>query len=410
VGGLKVRVPAVPTGANPWRLTPAGVKPLQAENVPGGTEVVIPDFDVTAAVVITADLQSLLVRWQDHTRHVRGAQAAGWAMALAAEEYNAALKVHEKLVPIAPSVPQAEEYFREAGRRFKQAEKYRDNGQFDHAFDEALRATQPVRLLMREHWRKAVETLDTPTASPFAVSFFTLPQHYDLAQSMQRLTPSANVLPHGGFELNAEPGPTGADVTSLPGWTVRADRLDKVVPSAMLVSSAKLADAPPTTPPHPNFGRFSAEKPLVAPTTATPGLGRTSLKLEIRPQRDKDDAGKPVPTPLALERAVVVVNSPSVSLPAGTLVRVSFWVKVPDKLKATADGLLVFDDAGGEPLSVRTQHQPAWRQYHLYRRVPPTGTLSLTIALTGIGTAYVDDVKFEPLIGKSNTPGVTSSR
>ena len=134
-GGLMITVPAVPTGADPWQVTAASVTPLHTELVPGGTRVTIPDFDLTAAVVFTGDMQSMLVRWQDHTRHVRGAQAAAWAIALAVEEFNTTLQVHEKLKGIAPEVPNAAKYFDEANRRVKQAEKYRDNGQYDHPIE-----------------------------------------------------------------------------------------------------------------------------------------------------------------------------------------------------------------------------------------------------------------------------------
>jgi hypothetical protein len=72
-------------------------------------------------------------------------------------------------------------------------------------------------------------------------------------------------------------------------------------------------------------------------------------------------------------------------------------VKVPTPILSTADGLVVYDDAGGESLSVRLTHAPKWKQYHLYRRVPPTGEIRVTAALTGVGTAYVDDVRIEPL-------------
>ena len=57
---------------------------------------------------------------------------------------------------------------------------------------------------MSDHWRQATATLDTPTASPYAVSFFTLPKHYELATEIQHRRPGANVLPFGSFELNGE--------------------------------------------------------------------------------------------------------------------------------------------------------------------------------------------------------------
>ncbi len=73
-------------------------------------------------------------------------------------------------------------------------------------------------------------------------------------------------------------------------------------------------------------------------------------------------------------------------------------MKVPGQLRATADGLVVFDTAGGEPLGVRVMATGGWRQFHLYRRVPPDGKVAMTFALTGFGAAYIDDVRIEPLV------------
>jgi len=99
-----------------------------------------------------------------------------------------------------------------------------------------------------------------------------------------------------------------------------------------------------------------------------------------------------------LERTFLAVDSPPVRLPPGTLVRVSGWVKVPHEIGASADGVLFYDDAGGEPLGVRVSVQQHWKKFHLYRKVPASGQISVTLALTGIGVAYFDDVRIEPLV------------
>jgi hypothetical protein len=39
-----------------------------------------------------------------------------------------------------------------------------------------------------------------------------------------------------------------------------------------------------------------------------------------------------------------------------------------------------------------------WKKFTLYRRVPPSGTMNLTVALTGIGRVAFDDLRIEPLI------------
>jgi hypothetical protein len=258
---------------------------------------------------------------------------------------------------------------------------------------------------MRAHWQQATATLDVPTASPFAVSYFSLPQHWQLTRDVQSSLPSPSVLPNGGFELTGTIPEAGAVVHALPGWSARSGSIetDRVLVAAGIVSSEKLADPRPekeveAQPP----GIFTPGRTISRPDEGyvppAPELGKGVLKLEVRTRAVKDRDGKPVPFVQPLERTFLAVDGPPVRLAPGTLVRVSGWVKVPAPIAGTADGALLYDDAGGEPLAVRVAHTGGWKRFHLYRRVPQTGQISVTLALTGIGVAYFDDVKIEPLV------------
>src|SRR5262249_31062132 len=97
-------------------------------------------------------------------------------------------------------------------------------------------------------------------------------------------------------------------------------------------------------------------------------------------------------------RTFLAINSPAVTLPAGTLVRISAWMYIPGGVSGTVDGAMFYDSVGGEPLAVRmTIPTKGWKKFTLYRQVPPSGQISVTLALTGYGTAYFDDVRIEPL-------------
>jgi len=173
-------------------------------------------------------------------------------------------------------------------------------------------------------------------------------------EQVRASTPAANVLPGGDFE--APPG----------DW-----------PTAWL---------PQTVTMSPDNVELSAER-----VAEEPREGKQCLRLRIK-------AKDPLHVPAALERTFLAVHTPAVRLEPGSLVRISGWVRLPGGIAASTDGALVYDSAGGEPLAVRlTSQQPKWRQFTLYRRVPATGTINVTMALTGIGTVYFDDVKIEPL-------------
>ena len=102
------------------------------------------------------------------------------------------------------------------------------------------------------------------------------------------------------------------------------------------------------------------------------------------------------------------MDSPPIKFEPGTLVRVSGWMRVPQEITGSPDGALFYDDAGGEPLAVRTTSVPHWRQFHLYRRVPASGQISVTLALTGVGVAYFDDIRIEPMISTPASTPATS--
>ncbi|MFO0970632.1 MAG: hypothetical protein U0793_34265 [Gemmataceae bacterium] len=132
-----------------------------------------------------------------------------------------------------------------------------------------------------------------------------------------------------------------------------------------------------------------------------PHQGKQCAMLQIRPK------GKG-PTPKALERTLLALTSPEIKLPPGTPVQVSGWVRIPAPITASPDGALFYDSAGGEPLAIRLTQPTAWRKFTLYRRVPASGTMHVTIALTGLGTAYFDDIRIEPLVTPSGAPPITA--
>jgi hypothetical protein len=150
-----------------------------------------------------------------------------------------------------------------------------------------------------------------------------------------------------------------------------------------------------------------------------PDLGRHALMLSVAARPPKGWVRPPVPDPNdvaavlrsrppmpgALERTFLAADSPAVAFPTGTWVRISFWAKVAG-VAASADGALVYDSAGGEPLAARIYSTTqvvsgnpvlVWKEYHLYRQVPASGRIGVTFALTGLGDVYIDDVRIEPM-------------
>jgi hypothetical protein len=360
VANLSIVVPQVPIGTEAWEVCPGEVRPLRAERDVYGWKVTIPEFGLTSAVVFTADntQTGLVVRLQDQARKMRK-MAAQWGHDLATVELDKVAKVYAELEQRGHPLPDGSKRLEDARQHIQRCAAAWNDGDYGEAYLESRRATRPLGILMREAWEKAAGDLDAPVASPYAVSYFTLPRHWAFADQIKGAAPSANVLPNGDFE-EAPDRPADA-------WAAQVVTLDEVVLAARRVSES-------------------------------PHAGKQCLMLEIKPKV------KELP-PDALERTFLAIHSPAVRLQPGTLVRITGWVRIPSAIGASADGALLYDSAAGEPLAIRLKGPiTKWREFTWYRRVPASGTLNLTAALTGLGTAYFDDLRIEPLVpGRSPT-------
>ncbi|HMC12017.1 MAG TPA: hypothetical protein VKH44_12035, partial [Pirellulaceae bacterium] len=349
---LSMVVPDVPVGTQAWEVSPADVRGLRAERVTGGMKVTVPEFGMTSAIVFTSDNgpDGLLVQFQEQTRRMRKL-AAQWAHDLAQVEMDKVLAVYQQLEQAGRRLPDAQGLLDNARARLQSSANLLTSGDPREAYHEAQRAVRPLRILMRAYWDSATKDLDAPVASPYAVSFFTLPRHYRFMEKVGQSTAATNVLPGGDFEME----PSNASAAWLP-QEVTLDQVD-------LLARRVANDA---------------------------HEGRQCLMLQIKPKN------KEMPI-RALERTFLAIHSPAVRLQPGTLVRVSGWVRIPENLTASADGALLYDSAGGEPLAIRLIGATKWKKFTLYRNVPASGLINVSVALTGIGTAFFDDIRIEPM-------------
>jgi len=344
------------------------------KRVVGGTQVVVPEFGLTTAVVFTSDT-NMIVRFQEATRS-RRKQAAEWTYALAAYSLDKVFKVEEELERAGHTLSDGPHLINDAKARLEEAKKKWDAQLYSEAYREAQRALRPARILMRGQWDLAIKELDTPVASPYALSFYTLPKHWELMNQVKSSAPGKNVLVGGDFET----------VPNNPqdAWKIDEPTLDDV--EMLLIRVTELQ------------GPVEMKAGKVPSAIEAPKEGKQCALLQVRPKKRET-------APLALERTLLALTSPPAKLAPGTLVRVSGWVRIPTPITASPDGALFYDSAGGEPLAVRLTEATAWKKLTLYRRVPESGQISVTLALTGLGTVYFDDIRVEPLVPGTAVPG-----
>lgn len=358
MNNLTLTVPGAPQDAQAWEVTPVVVRPLQRERVPGGMRITLPEFGLTTALLFTADLGQIGKLQQSVA--LKSKQAAQWSYDLALEQMKKTEAVDKKLADLGHGQPSAGTLLADARQHLQLAHQAWQRGavtDYRTTYEESQRALRPMRILMRLHWQRAVSGLDFPTTSPFALAFETLPAHWRMVSDVRGSQAMASVLADGDFEAN----PT----QTLPGWALFQTTLDGA--------------------------RMAAER-----IAEDPKQGRQCLKLTVAPGEG--------PRPVALERTFLAIKSPAVQLNPGTLVRISAWIKIPDAITASSDGVLFYDSCGEEPLAIRLKGKTPWRQFSLYRRVPESGEISLTLGLSGLGTVYFDDVRIEPLVAPREPP------
>ena len=209
VPSLTIKVPAVPLGCQAWEVSPGRVRSLQWTRKLGGNEVVLKEFCLTSAIVFTSDLTGLVVRFQKDQKEM-AASAAQWAYDQAQEELAKVERVHAELDQMGQKVEGSDVLLRKAREYLASSLSNRRTGDYGDGYEDAERALRPVRILMRKDWEKAAKVLDgQAVASPYAVSFYTLPRHWRFWDQVTSQTAAANVLPDGDFELPMDRVPDG---------------------------------------------------------------------------------------------------------------------------------------------------------------------------------------------------------
>jgi hypothetical protein len=212
--------------------------------------------------------------------------------------------------------------------------------------------------LERAHWTQALKGEAGPLASPLTAAFISLPGHWNfIAQAMAGKW-GRNRLSEGQFE--------DLDRMVWAGWQHFEHPQDGVRTEAELSSAA-------------------------------PKGGRYSLRMAARAIDERAAAG-------LVETPPVWITSPAVQAGAGQWFRISGWVYVPEPISGSLDGLMIIDSLGGEPLAERLGEARQWKLFTLYRAAPRSGPLRVTIALTGFGEAWVDNVMIEPWLPPGTPP------
>ena len=389
VNKIRLRVPAA-NDAVAYLISPGGVEPLNSIRVPGGHDITLDDFGLTAIVLMTtnAELKDQIEREVNRFRPFAISLAIEQAQIqrawVAEVDYRLRLDGH----------PQRDwaDLIATADKLIKSARDALEREDYPTAWDEARRVGRPLRILMREHFMAAYDAIvkilndpDLPcgpviypgqtksslrivgpiVAAPLA-SFNTLPQAWQWHDWIRTGRLGRNVLPSGEFDYKSK------DDLLDAGWTSEGYETDDVEAQILLVKGGMSQI-------HQESGDGSYLSLRPSP--------RKGLRLDsIVPFAD---------------HPVVAVRSPGVPVRAGEMYRISVMVNMTNSTVPGNGGLIIRDSIGGERLQYRTPHGliDQWFQVVYYRRIPADGELSVTLGLAAVsGSAGLDDLRIEPIV------------
>lgn len=343
-------VPGIPEASSAYEITAGGLRPLGRRRALGGLHVKLHEFGVTARVLLTDEAGISAV---SHRLVTVGPKAARLEGDLAAARLNHVSGTHQQLVRLADRVADAEMWLSQARTELASADQNLARGDWSAACMAAHRATRSLRLLERAHWEKATTTLGSPIATPLAVTFATLPYHWQFVRALESRPHSRNRLPAGDMESLERLWKTG--------WRLFQHSQPMVI----------------------GVGEHSLDQHHA---------GKASFHLSVKPRDEENPAPMIETTPLWLTSPLA---SPPLHLEAGQWVRIHGWVNIPKPITGSLDGLLIIESLGREPLAERIGVTSGWREFTLYRAAPSACDLTVTFALTGIGDAWIDDVTIE---------------
>lgn len=349
---LQIVVPGVEETAAAWLITATEVRRLHDQRVAGGKQITLDKFDQTAAVLFTADL-SVVERFR---RAV--AQTAPFAteatLELARRKRDRVAATHRELSGLADRLPDGERMLAKADALIARSESAFQRNDIRTACQSADDALQMLRQLQRAHWEDAVRQFRSPLASPHAVSFSTLPDHYRLiarvGRSIMNPTDEANVLASGRFEDTEE--------VLAEGWRHFAEESGNLSAGAALIAAGA------------HGGNYALE------LFAVPKGGA--------PANAVDDSG------------YVTFKSPAIEVREGEVLHISGWVNVVEPMAASRNGVTLHDDLLGPSSGLRWTQTQGWEPFQLLREVPEDGTYSITLTLHGQGRVHFDDLRVIP--------------
>ena len=352
VGPASFVVPGVAESSEAYLLTTAGPKRLRHERVTGGTRVSVDELPHDAMILLSDDRRAVAQVTGYIRRHMP--RAIRIQRELVALRLQNTLQITQKLGPSITTARTLQEQLGQARRELQQCDQHLaiQNHESAYQFTKSIHVSLD---LCEKMLRDAVHP-----QLPYGLT--TLPNQLRLQSILSQPTDRSNRLTGGGFENLSQM----LDV----GWR------HQQLPQEGISTSVRLSPAAPQS-------------------------GSYCLELEAQPH-DK------MAPPAVVPAAPVWITTAPVSVKKGELVEITGMARVPTKILGSVDGLQVIDSLGGLEMAHRIQSTPSWQPFRILRVATSDAPISVTLALTGMGTAQVDNLAVHtrsvPIAPTAQTP------
>lgn len=350
---VTVEVPRVPDNDEVYQVGEDGLRRITQQRG-AGVRISLDKPRLVTTIVLTQD--PLVVNFLA-TRTAALRQGQDQLMgAIAGQMYAAVVETHQQLLTLIPAAGLSSatiegQSLSLARHELQQFQRLVEGGGHERAYEFLQRGSQQLALTRYQDWQLASGVFPSPVSSPLCVNFFALPQHYKLGQRLQGASWGPNSLAGGDFE--------NLSLLQSSGWK--------------------------------NVARHTPDlATTVELSLHSPHSGRSALRLQCWPVNSNE-------APLVIESPPLAITTAPVRVRHGQLIRIHGWARVPAPIQGSLDGLLIYDSITGLQLADRIQPSESWREFSLYRLAPREGTVDVTIALSGLGEAWVDDMTINVL-------------
>jgi hypothetical protein len=324
----------------------ASLSEPQRERVAGGKQITLSRFDQSAVVWLTSD-QRLVEAMRQRIAAIEKSSATV-SIELARRKIDRVGTVDARLQEVGARQEDGAQIIGGARLRLEKAQAALQSRDYHTARLLADDAARFLRMLQRAHWDDAVKHLSSPASSPYTLCFQSLPDHWRLVGHVgrSRQRDARNLLASGEFE--------DYDTLVAENWEH-------------------------TQTPH---------EGLHAGAELVPGghKSRTSLRLTCVPMTG-------VQPPVSLTQPAVTVITPPLHVRAGQILHISGWVKLDKPIVGSRDGFQISESLLGRSGAVRYRTATDWVRFEMLREVIASGDWKLTLSLTGIGDARIDDLQ-----------------